>query len=444
MRRDKLRLLLIAPTALDWSGRPIKERRLHLPCLTLPMLAAVTPEEVETKLVYETVEDIPYDQPWDLVGLTGMGSGIVRAWQIADEFRRRRVPVVIGGIAASISDPEWSLAHCDAVIKGEADELWSEVIADFTANRLRPVYKVETPPDLNRLPVPRYDLMNRWRMGIWRPVQTTRGCPHSCSFCSVTAFFHNRYRTRPVDQVIRDVRAARRHGSRHIAFVDDNMAGDLDYCAQLWEALIPHRIIWMTQCSVKLAENPSLLKLAYRSGCRLVSIGIESTNESSLNTVGKGWNQPQRYRESIAAFRQHGIEVSTEMIVGFDSDDISALGRTLEFIQTNRIAVPRVHILTPIPGTPLFDELEKAGRIIKRDFGAYTGSKAVFQPAHIDPADLERRYWQLYENLFSWRSIFGRLFPSETSLGLYMKAVVWAANIRYRRHVKARISPGIL
>jgi len=444
MRRDKLRLLLIAPTALDWSGQPIRERRLHLPCLTLPMLAAVTPDEVETKLVYETVEGIPYDEPWDLVGLTGMGSGIVRAWQIADEFRRRRVPVVIGGIAASISDPEWSLAHCDAVIKGEADELWPDVIADFTANRLRPVYQVETPPDLDRLPIPRYDLMNRWRMGIWRPVQTTRGCPHSCSFCSVTAFFHNRYRTRPVDQVIRDVRAARRHGSRHIAFIDDNMAGDLDYCAQLWEALIPHRIIWMTQCSVKLAENPSLLKLACRSGCRLVSIGIESTNENSLNTVGKGWNQPERYQESIAAFRQHGIEVSTEMIVGFDSDDISALGRTLEFIQTNRIAVPRVHILTPIPGTALFDQLERAGRIIKRDFGAYTGSKAVFQPAQIDPADLERRYWQLYENLFSWRSIFRRLFPSETSLGLYMKAVVWAANIRYRRHVKARISPGIL
>jgi radical SAM superfamily enzyme YgiQ (UPF0313 family) len=444
MRPDKLRLLLIAPTALDCSGQPIKERRLHLPCLTLPMLAAVTPDEVETKLVYETVEDIPYDEPWDLVGLTGMGSGIVRAWQIADEFRRRGVPVIIGGIAASISDPEWSLAHCDSVVKGEADELWPEVIADFAANRLKSIYRVETPPDLTRLPVPRYDLMNRWRMGIWRPVQTTRGCPHSCSFCSVTAFFHNRYCTRPVDQVIRDIRAARRHGSRHIAFVDDNIAGDLDYCAQLWEALIPHRIIWMTQCSVKLAENLSLLKLAYRSGCRLVSIGIESTNENSLNTVGKGWNQPERYPESIAAFRKHGIEVSTEMIVGFDSDDISALGRTLEFIQTNRIAVPRVHILTPIPGTPLFDQLEGAGRIIKRDFGSYTGSKAVFQPAQIDPADLERRYWQLYENLFSWRSIFRRLFPSETSLGLYMKAVVWAANIRYRRHVKARISPGIL
>ena len=279
---------------------------------------------------------------------------------------------------------------------------------------------------------------------LWLSVQTTRGCPHSCSFCSVTAFFHNRYRIRPIDRVIRDVQAARRHGSRYIAFIDDNMVGDLDYSARLWEALIPQRIIWMTQCSLKLAENPSLLKLAYRSGCRLVSIGIESIDSSSLNSVGKGWNQPERYEDSIAAFRDNGIEVSTEMIVGFDHDDISALERTLRFIQANRIAVPRVHILTPIPGTPLFRELEEAGRITRRNFDSYTGSKAVFRPAHIDPSALERGYWEMYEKLFSWRSIFRRLYPSETSLGPYMRAVIWAANVRYRRHVKARISPGIL
>jgi len=444
MKRDRLRLLLIAPTALDSRGRPIRERRLHLPCLTLPMLAAVTPDYVETTIIYETVEKIPYDAHWDLVGLTGMGSGIVRAWQIADEFRSRKVPVVIGGIAPSIGAPEWSLAHCDAVVIGEADEIWPRVIEDFATGRLHPIYRVETSPDLSRLPVPRYDLMNRWRMGIWRPVQATRGCPHTCSFCSVTTFFHNTFRTRPIDQVIRDVKAARRHGSHYIAFIDDNLIGDLDYCAQLWEELIPHRIIWMTQCSIQLADHPELLKLARRSGCRLVSIGIESTDEQSLQLMGKSWNRPERYPAAIAAIRNHGIEVSTEMIIGFDSDDISAFDRTLEFVQTNRIAVPRVHILTPIPGTPLFAKLDESGRIIHRDFGSYTGSKAVFRPSQIDPAEMEKQYWKLYETIFRWRSIFRRLFPAETSIGPYMKAIVWAANIRYRRHVKARISPGIL
>jgi radical SAM superfamily enzyme YgiQ (UPF0313 family) len=244
--------------------------------------------------------------------------------------------------------------------------------------------------------------------------------------------------------VIRDIEAARRDASRYIAFIDDNMSADLDYCAELWEALIPMNIIWMTQCSIELGEHPELLRLAYRGGCRLVSIGLESTSERSLKTVGKAWNQPDRYHEMISAFRQSGIEVSTEMIVGFDSDDITALENTREFILANRIAVPRVHILTPIPGTPLFAQLERAGRIIRRDFESYTGSHAVFRPNSIDAEGLEKSYWELYERLFSWRSICRRLIPAHTSPGLYMRAVVWAANIRYRRHVKARISPGIL
>lgn len=444
MKKKSLKLLLIAPTALNWKGQPIVERRLHLPCLTLPLLAAVTPPDVEVTLVYETVEKIPYDKHWDLVGLTGMGSGIVRAWEIADEFRKRNVKVVIGGIAASISDPEWSLAHCDSVIIGEADEIWKDVIEDFSANRLKKIYKADTQPDITKLPVPKYNLMNRRKIGFWRPVQTTRGCPHTCTFCSVTSFFKNTFRTRPIDRVIHDVKAARSSGSHYIAFIDDNMTSDLDYCAALWEALIPHKIIWMTQCTILLAEHPKLLSLAYRSGCRLVSIGIESTNAQSLNSIGKSWNNPERYSKAINAFRKQGIEVSTEMIIGFDSDNLSAVNNTLEFIQSNRIAVPRVHILTPIPGTALFDKLSREDRIIKTDFGAYTGSKAVFQPKNIDPKELEIKYWEMYQKIYSWRSIFSRLLPAETSLGPYMKAVIWAANIKYRKHVREKISPGIL
>jgi len=444
VNQDKLKLLLIAPTALSSAGEPIKERRLHLPCLTLPMLAAATPDDVDVTLLYETVENIPYDSHWDLVGLTGMGSGIVRAWQIADKFRHRAVPVIMGGIAASIADPEWSLEHCDSVVIGEADELWSQVITDFKANCLKSIYRVEKQPDSDALPVPRYDLMNRRRMGIWRPVQATRGCPHTCRFCSVTTFFHNSFRTRPIEHVIRDVIAATNHGSRYIAFIDDNIIGDLDYSARLFEALIPLRIIWMTQCSIQLAQHPELLDLAYRSGCRLVSIGIESTSTDSLHSINKSWNRPESYSRAIAAFRQYGIEVSTEMIIGFDTDDFSVFENTFDFIQENRIAVPRVHILTPVPGTPLFEEMEQSGRIIRRDFGSYSGSKAVFEPSWIESSDLEKRYWQLYEKLFSRRSIYQRLVPAQTSQSLYMRAIIWAANIRYRYHVKARISPGIL
>ena len=156
-----MRVLLIGPTALDYQGRPIKQKRIHLPGLTLPMLAAVTPPDVSLRLLSETAEDIPFDEPCDLVGLTGMGSGIVRAWQIADEFRRRGVTVVLGGMAASLGKPEWSLEHVDALVLGEAEETWPQVLGDFAAGRLQPIYRMTKRPPIDALPVPRYDLMNR-------------------------------------------------------------------------------------------------------------------------------------------------------------------------------------------------------------------------------------------------------------------------------------------
>ncbi len=442
--KDPPRVLLIAPTAMDYNGRPIKENRLHLPALTLPLLAALTPDNVEVRLIYETVESIPFHEHWDLVGLTGMGSGIVRAWQIADKFRELGTRVVIGGIAASNGNAEWTLEHADAMIIGEAESLWPQVVQDFLDGTMRKEYQSENPVSLEDLPVPRYDLMNQQKIGLWRPVQATRGCPHPCTFCSVTAFFKGTFRKRPIDQVIRDVRAAVKAGSRYIAFIDDNISADIEYCAKLWEALIPEKIIWMSQCTISLADNPSFLKLAYRSGCRLVSVGIESTNETSLKSVGKGFNRPASYSEAISSFRKHGIEVSTEMIIGFDDDDPNVFEDTYKFIMTNRISIPRVHILTPVPGTPLFKELLADGRLTNQDFSNYTGSKINYRPKKIGHDAIQKEYWKLYERLFTWRAILSRLIPSCTRAGLYMRLVIWVANIRYRGHIRARISPGIL
>ena len=229
------------------------------------MLAALTPPEYEVRLVSEAVHEIPYDEPWDLVGITTMGSGIVGSWRIADEFRRRGRQVVLGGIGATLLGEAGSRAHADSVVLGEAEELWTQVLADFGAGRPQPVYRAARPPSLEQLPVPRYDLLDRRKLGQWLPVQATRGCPFTCDYCSVTSFFGQRYRKRPVAEVVRDVRAAKRQGVRRIAFIDDNIAVDWDYCAALWEALIPERITWMSQCSLHLADRPELLRLARRS-----------------------------------------------------------------------------------------------------------------------------------------------------------------------------------
>ena len=439
-----MRVLLIAPTALDFQGRPIKQRKLYLPGLTFPMLGAVTPPEVELSLVYETVHDIPYDGRWDLVGLTGMGSGIVRAWEIADEFRRRRVPVVLGGIAASLAHADLSLAHADSLVLGEAEETWPRVLADAAAGRLQSVYEMERRPPIESLPLPRYELLDRSKLGPWRPVQATRGCPFPCTFCSVTAFFGGGYRKRPVPEVVRDVRHARRHGTRYIAFIDDNIGVDFRYAAELFEALVPERIVWMSQCSLHIAERPDILRLARRSGCRLLSFGIESTSAGSLEGIEKEWNRPERYREAIRAIRRHGIEVSTEMMVGLDGDDPTVFDRTYRFIVDNRIQVPRVHILTPVPGTPLHDRLEKEGRLLPADLSRYSGGQVVFRPLSIPPEQLQEGYWRLYDRLFTWPGILRRIARNPARLGPYMRAFVFGINLHYRRHVHHRICPGIV
>lgn len=437
----RARVLLVAPTALDDEGRPIKQRRLYLPGLTLPMLAAVTPPEVDVYFCFQSVEDVPWDEPWDLVGITGMGSGIVGAWRIADRFRARGTPVVVGGIAATLMGAEASLPHADAVVLGEAEELWPQVIRDALEGRLDPVYQADRVPDINTLPLPRYDLLPRHLLGPWRPVQATRGCPFTCDYCSITAFFGQGYRKRPVDQVLRDVRAS---GSRFIAFIDDNIGVDWSWCTELWKALVPEGITWMSQCSLHIAERPDMLELARRSGCRLLSIGIESTNPDSLDNHDKSWNRPIRYREAIETIRGQGIDVSTEMMVGLEGDDETVFERTYDFLMSNQISVPRIHILTPAPGTPLYRRMKADGRMLKHDLSRYTGGTAVFTPAGLDPETLERGYWSLYERLFSGRGIWHRTCRNHASLGPFMRAFVIGVNVHYRRHIRRRITPGIV
>lgn len=443
-RRDGFRVLLVAPTALDWQGRPITQRKMYLPALTLPLLAAEAPPDCDIRLVYESVQRIPWDAPWDLVALTAMGSGIARAWQIADAFRARGKKVVLGGIATGLLPAGRSLAHADSVVVGDADEIWADVVRDAQAGRLRPVYRAERRPSLDDLPVPRYDLMDPSVHGKWRPVQAARGCPFTCDYCSVTSYFDGLYRKRPVAQVVRDVRAAQRASSRYIAFVDDNIGVDFDYCAALWEALVPERIVWMSQSSLQLADRPDLLRLAYRSGCRVLSIGLESLNAESLVAHGKPFNRPAEYAAAIRRIREAGIEVSTEMIVGMDEDGPDVFDRTWRFLMDNRVAVPRVHILTPIPGTPLWARLEREGRLVTDDLGQFSGGRVVFRPTRFDADDLLHRYWALYERLFTPRAILHRMWRNASGAPPLIRGIMWAVNLHYRYHIGRRITPGLV
>lgn len=437
-------VLLIAPTALDYHGQPIKKKQLYLPGLTLMSLAAVTPDDVELSLVDEPVDELPLDRHWDLVGLTGMGSGLKRAWQVADMFRERGSKIVIGGIAATLTPREWSAPHADSLALGEAEATWPELIADFLAGRLKAVYPMPERPDIASLPLPRYDLMSPGEKGLWRPVQATRGCPYPCEFCSIQAFFERGYRKRPVDQVVRDVRAAKATGSRYITFIDDNIGVDWKFFAELMEALIPERILWASQCSIHIADKPDMMALAYRSGCRILSFGIESVNAASVASVKKTFNVPARFGELLGRVRDHGIAVSSEMIVGMDGDTESTFEKTYDFLMDNRIPLPRVYILTPVPGTAMYRQFIAEGRIFNHDLADYNGGKCVFHPRGMDAETLQENYWKLYERLYTYGAIARRMRGVPERMEWPLRSFIFGTNLHYRSHVRERITPGIV
>jgi radical SAM superfamily enzyme YgiQ (UPF0313 family) len=440
----KPRVLLVAPSALDYHGEPIKKKKLYLPGLSMLSLAAVTPDTVDLTIVQEPIQNVPLDQHWDLVGMTGMGSGLKRAWQLGDRFRARGSKVVIGGIAASLAPAEWTLPHTDALVTGEAELLWPRLIDDFLAGRLQERYTMTERPDVARLRVPPYHLMAPGERGLWRPVQATRGCPFPCDFCSIQAYFDRGYRKRPVEHIVRDVRAAKASGSRYIAMIDDNIGVDWKFFQQLMEALIPERIYWASQCSLHIADKPEMLSLAYRSGCRILSFGLESVNPGSVESVGKTFNHPAQYAALLRAVRQHGITVSTEMIVGMEADTESTFEHTYRFLMDNQVPLPRLYILTPVPGTGMHRAFDREGRIFNRDIGDYNGGKAVFHPRGMDASTLQRSYWRLYDRLYSPSAIALRMRGVPRQTELPMRGFILGTNLHYRRHVRARITPGIV
>jgi radical SAM superfamily enzyme YgiQ (UPF0313 family) len=440
----KPRVLLVAPAPLDYHGRPVKKKRMYLPGLTLVSLAAVTSDDVELTLVNEPVHDVPLDQHWDLVGLTGMGSGLKRAWQLGDRFRARGSKVAIGGIAATLAPESWTLPHADALVTGEAEHTWPRLLEDFCAGRLQSRYCMRERPDVAQLPLPRYDLLSARERGMWRPVQATRGCPFPCDFCSVQSFFQRSYRKRPVEGILRDVRAAKATGSRYITFLDDNIGVDWKFFQELMTALIPEKIIWASQCSLHIADKPDMLALAYRSGCRILSFGLESLSRANVMSVSKTFNHPDRYPSLLRCITEHGIAVSTEMIVGLDGDTEETFDDTCRFLVENRVPLPRLYILTPVPGTPMYRQFVAEDRIFNHDIGDYNGGKAVFHPRLMSAETLQRNYWRMYEHLYSFRAIAHRMGGLPRSLELPVRTVILGTNLHYRRHVRERITPAIV
>ena len=434
-----MKLLFISPelkeSIFSYSKKDV--RSFWFPRLSLPVLAALTPPDVEVRLLDESIEKINFEEEVDLVGISVMTFLSPRAYEIAGEFRQRGIKVVLGGIHPT-AVPEEAKLHADSVVVGEAEGLWPRLIQDFKNGELKPFYRQNGLPSLENLPHPRMDLLKRDAYLTANCLQASRGCPFGCEFCSVTNFFGNTYRLRPVKDVVKELESM---PPGYVMFLDDNIAGNRKYSMELFEAIKPLGLTWSGQSSLRLADDLELLKKAEESGCKGLFLGIESLSQENLKKVRKGFNQVEKYKESIKKFFDHGISITAGIIFGFDGDDESVFERTAEFLEENRITLSTPAILTPLPGTPFYRQMEKEGRIFDNNMAHYDGRHATFYPRLMSPETLQEGYYWLNHRLFSIPSIFKRVIMPAQPYLLSRLGINWTFRRMANRVPKGGISP---
>ncbi|MHB1127132.1 MAG: B12-binding domain-containing radical SAM protein [Bacillota bacterium] len=420
-----MKINLIAPA---WQ-HPLWEKektKSIFPPLNLATIAALTPDDIQVTIVDESFEDVRFDADVDLVGISAMTAIAPRAYEIADSFRSRGVKVVLGGMHPSAL-PEEAAAHADAVVVGEAENTWPQLIEDFRANSLQKFYKSAERPALAGMVAPKRSLIEKNHYLMANTMQTTRGCPYGCSFCTVTKFFGRSYRFRPVEDIIAEVKSL---GNGLVAFIDDNIIGSPKFAKKLFKALIPLRIKWISQASLNLAENEELLQLAAASGCVGMFIGFESLSPDNLKASAKSQNHADSYLDAIKRIHAHGIAIEGAFIFGFDHDDESVFEQTVRFTRRAKLEAVQFGILTPFPGTQLAAELEAQGRITSNDWAKYDIAHVVFEPKLMSARTLQAGSEWAWKEFYTLGSIAQRL-------GLKRKngAFLWALNLNIKKRV---------
>lgn len=437
-----MKILFIQPTPYYDKDKLIKKRRLYFVGLAPAIFASIIPDDIEFEVCLETIENVNFCTDADLIAISGMGHAILRSIDIAKEFKRRGKTVVMGGYMASLI-PNEIKQYCDSVIIGDGEMSFPKMIDDFKNGMLQEFYK--KPLVKLTYPLPKYEILTKKKIGDFLPVQAGRGCPNSCSFCSVYCLYHNKYLQRDINEVIRDIKKVKELGYKKFLLLDDNIYSNLDYLKNLCNEIKKLDMKWMSQCSIKIADNPEILKLVADSGCVTLSFGLESISQESLNKMNKSWANVSKYSEQIKKITNAGIDVSTEMVIGADGDTLDSIKATAKFIIDNKIVIPRFYILTPIPGTDFFDEIVEQGRLVNKNIYTYNGAEAVHKPQNMSPEELTIAYWKLYKEVFSIKNIFNRTIFRKEFIKNPIKYLFYLyINLFYRYQIYQGITPNII
>ncbi|MGB4442115.1 MAG: radical SAM protein [Coriobacteriia bacterium] len=403
--------------------------------LSLGVLAGLTPAGVDCRLLDDRIDTIDYDEPTDLVAINIETFTARRAYEIAAGYRARRVPVVMGGMHATLV-PDEVAEHADAVFTGDAEALWSQVVRDAHEGRLRPRYDggVGAP---QRGALPRRDL---YAGKGYLPISLTqfgRGCTNSCEYCAVTEYFGHRQYARPAEDVAAEIREQK---LRSLFFVDDNLVADPEAAKELMRALIPLRIRWVSQVSVDHARDPEMLRLMVESGCLGNVIGFESLDPENLRQMHKATNLRgfDAYRDEVAALRAHHLQTWAAFLVGYEHETLESIADTCEWALDQRFTFSAFNVLMPYPSTPLYARLKEEGRLLYDGkwwlHPDYRFNHAAFRPARMTADELTEAAWQCRQRWSSPASIVKRAFEPHTNMAsLERFALFCAYNPLFRR-----------
>jgi radical SAM superfamily enzyme YgiQ (UPF0313 family) len=389
------------------SLRPMDSafKRLMSPPLSLVTIATLTPKEHTVWIEDENIGKIKLTDNPDLVGITVNVDTSERAFEIAKNYRERGIKVVFGGIHAS-ANPDLMLQNCDSVVIGEAEEIWHNLLSDFSKNQLNRTYKNDKTTDLRNVPLPDWSFVDCKKYLYHNVIVTSRGCPFKCNFCyNSSDYVSNPFRNRPVEEVLKEIE---NFGTKQILFIDDNFIGNIEWTKQFIQIIKHKGFTWHAAVSANIFYHKDLIREFAKSGCKSLFIGFESINENSILSVEKKQNKVKEYEELISLLHENGIMVNASMVFGFEYDEPSVFEHTLNWLIKNKIETMTAHILTPYPGTLLYKQLFSENRITDFRPNKYNTSNVVFQPKKMTAEELKNGYLWIYREFYSLKNIIKR------------------------------------